>query len=182
MSPSLSPVLSNEPIARFRPRSRSQSSITRAISVNDHSVLVTPAAIAGEVRSVLWMRTKLYQGRRFFFAQKKKPRCRPRGSPCPQPDQQLGRVVSVSAGRLRWRRRALGGHRLADRKLQAPRRRAARLSGRRHYPHRQRPPPTPSRRADALGIPAHASAAGRGLTTTLTTLDGRQSRDYQEGL
>jgi transposase len=49
---------------------------------------------------------------------------------------------------IRWfgrRRRALGGDRFADRNLQAARRRAARLPGRRYYPHRQRSPPDPAR-------------------------------------
>src|ERR1700726_3970201 len=47
---------------------------------------------------------------------------------------------------IRWfgrRRRALGGDRFADRNLQAAWRRAARLPGRRYYPHRQRSPPDP---------------------------------------
>ena len=38
--------------------------------------------------------------------------------------------------RLRWRRRALGRHRLAHRDLQAQRRRSASLPHRRHHPHR----------------------------------------------
>jgi hypothetical protein len=49
---------------------------------------------------------------------------------------------------IRWfgrRRRALGGDRFADRNLQAAWRRAARLPGRRYYPHRQRSPPDPAR-------------------------------------
>ena len=41
--------------------------------------------------------------------------------------------------RLRWRRRTLGRHRLADRDLQAHRRRSARLPRRRHHQDRQRP-------------------------------------------
>ena len=37
------------------------ASISATTSSIDHSRLSIPAAIAGEVRSVLWMRTKLYQ-------------------------------------------------------------------------------------------------------------------------
>ena len=54
--------------------------------------------------------------------------------------------------RLRRRRRALGRHRLADRDLQAQRRRTARLSHRRHHQDRQRPSQQPDRRSPALGL------------------------------
>ena len=64
---------------------------------------------------------------------------------------------------------ALGGDRFADRNVQAPRRRTARLPRRRHHPHRQRPSPKPPRRSPALGLSRNATAQGRGLRTTLTT-------------
>jgi hypothetical protein len=38
-----------------------RASTSATTSSIDHSRLSIPAAIAGEVRSVLWMRTKLYQ-------------------------------------------------------------------------------------------------------------------------
>ena len=72
--------------------------------------------------------------------------------------------------RLRRRRRALGRHRLADRDLQAQRRRTARLSRRRHHQDRQRPPQQPHRRAPALGLSRRARAQARGLKTSLTLL------------
>ena len=70
--------------------------------------------------------------------------------------------------RLRRRRRALGGHRLADRDLQAQRRRPAGLPRRRHHQDRQRPSQQPDRRSPALGLSRHPSAQSRGLKTPLT--------------
>ena len=70
--------------------------------------------------------------------------------------------------RLRWRRRALGGHRVVDRNLQTQRGRPERLSHRRDHQNRQRPSQQPHRRTPAVGLCCRESAQGRGLKTSLT--------------
>jgi len=47
--------------------------------------------------------------------------------------------------------------------LDADRRRAVPLPGRRHYPHRRWPLPEPSRRASALDLFRYTKPQGRGL-------------------
>ena len=85
---------------------------------------------------------------------------------CHPPHRPESQECTVRRLRRRWR--ALGGHRLADRDLQAQRRRAARLPRRRHHQDRQRPSQQPHRRPAALGLCRTSQTQGRGLKTTLT--------------
>ena len=73
-------------------------------------------------------------------------------------------------GRLRRRRRALGGSRLADRDVQEKRRRSAGLSRRRARQDRQPPRHEPHRRTLAIRLRQKHARKSRGLKTTLTVI------------
>ena len=77
--------------------------------------------------------------------------------------------------RLGWRRGKLGGHRLADRNVQAKRRRPLRLSRRHTHADRRRSSRQRDRRASPVGLRQGPAAQRRGLRTTLTDKFDRRS-------
>src|SRR3954465_12371629 len=87
-----------------------------------------------------------------------------------------GAALWIGIGR--WGR-ALGGDRVLGRDLQADRRRAAGLPGRRDQPHRHRPSPKSPRRTPALGLSDHTRPQGGGLKNRTPLTENRLLPDRE---